>query len=199
MKHQEHIVCIKAEKVCNRKNGFVDYKLKNEDLMLGQRASLERDEDFRQLLPISIFLHDGKVWAYERTSKGNEERLFNKVAVAVGGHWDLADLVTSNSVIDLEASLKKATERELEEEIKLSSTIVESYELERKICADDTEVDKVHMAVVYVHKLDGDGIESAEDQLKTLGFISPQELLSGDYNLEAWARIICEILVTDQE
>ena len=102
-------------------------------------------------------------------------------------------------MIDLKASLKKATERELEEEIKLSSNIVESYELERKICADDTEVDKVHMAVVYVHKLDGDGIESAEDQLKTLGFISPQELLSGDYNLEAWARLICEILVKDEE
>ena len=85
-KHQEHIVCIKSEKVQHRKNGFVDYNLNNQDLMLGQRFALESDEDFRQLLPISIFTYNGKVWAYERTSKGGESRLHNKIAVAVGGH-----------------------------------------------------------------------------------------------------------------
>lgn len=193
-KHQEHIVCVKSEKVAHRKNGFVDYQLNNEDLMLGQRFSLERDDDFRQLLPISIFTYQGKVWAYERTSKGGESRLHNKIAVAVGGHWDLEDLVVENSIIDLEKSLHKATARELEEEIVLSSNIVKTYELSKKICADDTEVDRVHMAVVYVHELDGEGIESAEEQLKAVGFVHPRELLSSDYNLEAWARIICEIL-----
>lgn len=66
------------------------------------------------------------------------------------------------------------------------------------ICADDTEVDRVHMAMIYMHELDGEGIESAEDQLKTVGFVSPQELLDGDYNIEVWARIVCEILVSDQ-
>ena len=193
-KHQEHIVCIKSEKVQHRKNGFVDYNLNNQDLMLGQRFALESDEDFRQLLPISIFTYNGKVWAYERTPKGGESRLHNKIAVAVGGHWDLDDLVIENSIIDLEASLAKATARELQEEVKLSSKIVKSYELDKKICADDTEVDRVHMAVVYVHELDGEGIESAEDQLKSVGFVSPNKLLTGEYNLEAWARIICEIL-----
>ena len=193
-KHQEHIVCIKSEKVQHRKNGFVDYNLNNQDLMLGQRFALESDEDFRQLLPISIFTYNGKVWAYERTSKGGESRLHNKIAVAVGGHWDLDDLVIENSIIDLEASLAKATARELQEEVKLWSKIVKSYELDKKICADDTEVDRVHMAVVYVHELDGEGIESAEDQLKSVGFVSPNKLLTGEYNLEAWARIICEIL-----
>ncbi|WP_426359721.1 NUDIX domain-containing protein [Pseudocolwellia sp. HL-MZ19] len=194
-KHQEHIVCIKSEKVKHREHGFVDYKLNNSDLMLGQRATLEKDDDFRQLLPISIFTHKGKVWAYERTSKGGESRLHNKIAVAVGGHWDLEDLVIENSVIDLEQSLANTMARELEEEVNLTSSIVKTIELEKKVCADDTEVDRVHLAVVYVHELDGEGIESCEDQLKTVGFLSPKELLSGDYNIEAWARIICEILV----
>lgn len=193
-KHQEHIVCIKSDRVKHREHGFVDYKLNSQDLMLGQRAVLENDDDFRQLLPISIFTHKGKVWAYERTSKGGESRLHNKIAVAVGGHWDLADLVVKDSVINLEESLAQATARELEEEVKLSSNIIKTYELEKKVCADDTEVDRVHIAVVYVHELDGEGIESAEDQLKTVGFVTPKELLVGDYNLEAWARIICEIL-----
>lgn len=197
-KHQEHIVCIKSDKVKHREHGFVDYKLNNSDLMLGERASLEKDDDFRQLLPVSVFTHKGKVWAYERTSKGGESRLHNRIAVAVGGHWDLSDLLIKNSIIDLEASLSHTMARELKEEVNLTSSIVKTIELEKKVCADDTEVDRVHIAVVYVHELDGEGIESSEDQLKTVGFISPRELLSGAYNIEGWARIICEILVDER-
>ena len=165
--------------------------------MLGQRAMLEQDDEFRQVLPISIFTHKGKVWAYERTSKGGEDRLHNKVAVAVGGHWDMADLLLVDGVIDLEKSLEAAMERELREEVKLTSSIVKSYKLDDMICADDTEVDRLHIAMIHVHELDGEGLDSAEDQLKTIGFIDPQELLSGDYNIEVWARIICEILVKE--
>jgi len=193
-KHQEHIVCIKSEKVNHHKDGFVDYSLNNADLMLGQRKSLEQDGDFRQVLPMSIFTHKGKVWAYERTSAGGERRLHNKVAVAVGGHWDLEDLVVENSIINLKESLSRTMARELEEEVKLSSTIIKTTELERKVCAMDTEVDRLHLAVVFVHELDGEELDSSEDQLKTIGFISPDELLSGEYNIETWARIICEIL-----
>lgn len=196
-KHQEHIVCIKSSAVKHREHGFVDYELNLADLMLGQRAMLENDDDFRQVLPISIFTHNGKVWAYERTSKGGESRLHNKIAVAVGGHWDMDDILTKDGVIDLEASLQKAMDRELTEEVKLSSNIVKSTTLKKMICADDTEVDRVHMAMIYMHELDGEGIESAEDQLKTVGFVSPKELLEGGYNIEVWARIICQILMAD--
>ncbi|WP_158770944.1 NUDIX domain-containing protein [Paraglaciecola sp. L1A13] len=193
-KHQEHIVCIKSETVKNREHGFVEYELNSADLMLGQRASLEKDDTFRQLLPISVFTHKGKVWAYERTNKGGENRLHNKIAVAVGGHWDLDDLVIKGSIINLHESLKQTMQRELKEEVNLTSNIIKTMELEKKICADDTEVDRHHIAVVYVHELDGEGVNSSEEQLKTVGFVSPTELLSGKYNIEAWARIICEIL-----
>ena len=117
-KHQEHIVCIKSSLVANRRDGLVEYELKASDLMLGQRAVLEHDQEFRQVLPISVFTHQGRVWAYERTSKGGESRLHNKVAVAVGGHWDLADLVIEGGCINLDRSLQRAVERELEEEVK---------------------------------------------------------------------------------
>ena len=198
-KHQEHIVCIKSSAVEHHHNGFVDYDLKLEDIMLGQRAVLEGDYDFRQVLPISIFVHGNKVWAYERTSKGGESRLHSKIAVAVGGHWDMADLTLVNGIIDLKASLSEAMRRELNEEVLLSSKVVSTEVLKNKICCSETDVDKVHMAVVYVHQLDGEGIESAEDQLKTIGFVSPSELLEGDYNLETWAKIICEILVKESD
>ena len=195
IKHQEHIVCIKSSKVKHREHGFVSYELNLADLMLGQRAALEGDDDFRQVLPISVFTHKGKVWAYKRTSKGGEARLHDKVAVAVGGHWDLGDLTLVRGVIDLEDSLRKAMERELEEEVKLTSSVVSSRRLPKMLCADETEVDRVHMGMIYVHELDGEGIQSAEEQLETIGFIHPKELLTENYNIEVWARIICEILL----
>lgn len=196
-KHQEHIVCIKSSHVAHKANGFVDYQLERQDLMLGQRSVLEHDEDFRQVLPISIFTCQGKVWAYERTAKGGESRLHNKIAVAVGGHWDMADLVIENSIINLPLSLEQAMARELAEEVKLTSKIVNSYKLDKMICADESEVDRVHLGMVWVHELDGEGLESAEDQLKTIGFVTPKELLNGDYNMEAWAKIICNIIDKD--
>lgn len=194
MKHQEHIVCIKASHVKHREYGFVDYELRLEDLMLGQRAMLEQDDDFRQVLAISLFTCQGKVWAYRRTPKGGESRLHNKVSVCVGGHWDAEDIVFRDGVIDLDASLDQAIARELREEVRISATIISSRRQPKFICCDDSEVDRVHMAMVWVHELDGEGIESAEAQLETLGFFSPQELLTGDYNLENWARLGCLIL-----
>lgn len=196
-KHQEHIVCIEASKVEHHRDGFVDYDLKLEDLMLGQRSVLENKNSYRQVLPISIFTHDGKVWAYERTSKGGESRLHNKIAVAVGGHWDMADLTLVDGVIDLETSLDRAMERELEEEVRLTSKVISTKPLKHKICSSATEVDEVHMGIVYMHELDGEGIHSAEDQLENVGFVSPSELLNDDYNLETWAQIVCRILLEE--
>jgi len=193
-KHQEHIICVKASLFNERAHGFADYELKLGDLMLGQRAALENDEDFRQVLPISVFTHNGKVWAYTRTPKGGESRLHNKVSVAVGGHWDLADLVVTEGVIDLEASLQTAIDRELEEEVTLTSNVVKSTKLTKIICADDTPVDRVHLAMIWIHELDGEGITPSEDQLETVGFVTPEELLGGDHNIEVWARLIGQIL-----
>ena len=194
MKHQEHIVCIKSDRVSHQSNGTVDYDLELKDLMLGQRSVLEYDADFRQVLPISVFLFNGCIWAYERTKHGGENRLHNKVAVAVGGHWDMSDIVIKDGVIDLPASLENAIKRELVEEIRLTANIINTYKLPRMICANDTEVDKVHIGMVWVHELDGPGLDSAEEQLHALGFITPYELLSGKYNIETWARLICEMI-----
>lgn len=193
-KHQEHIVCIKASKVKNRSNGFVNYDFILSDLMLGMRSNMELDDDFRQVLPIAVFTCKGKIWAYERTSKGGEIRLRNKVSISCGGHWDMADICLENGIIDLEKSMAVALQREIEEEIKLTSKVVKVTRLKNMICADDTEVDRVHIGIIYLYELDGEGVDSAEDKLKTIGFLTPDELLSGDYNAEVWTTIICKIL-----
>ncbi len=196
MKHPQHIICVKASLFGQRENGFSDYEIQGGDIIIAQREMLENDANFRQVQPECVFVNNGKVWAYQRTEAGGEESLHGKIAVAVGGHWDLEDVVSNDSVIDLPASFEKAMSREIEEEVTLTSNIVKIEKLEKLICADDTFVDRHHVAVVHICELDGEGISANEEQLKELGFIDPQELLDGDYNNEVWTRMICEILVS---
>jgi predicted NUDIX family phosphoesterase len=59
-------------------------------------------------------------------------------------------------------------------------------------------VDRVHLGLIWVHELDGTGIEAVEDQLHEIGFVPPLELLNGKYNLETWAKIICHMILPAQ-
>jgi len=192
VKHPQSIVCIPAARVSHKKDGFVDYVLNPADLMIGQRNALESDEAFRQVLPIAVFMYQGKIWTYRRTVTGGESRLHGKFAVAVGGHFDVSDVIHNDSVIDIDASMKKAFAREIDEELNLKSNVVKSHTMTKMICADDTAVDRVHIAAVTLFELDGDDISSAEDQLDTVGFISPEELLSGEYDCEVWTTLIAK-------
>lgn len=195
IKHPQHIVCVPSHLFDHRKDGFATFELRPEYLMVAQREMLERNYSYRQVIAVSIFTHKGKVWAYERTPTGGESALHNKVATCVGGHWDLADLVfDEKSVIDIPASLKKSFERELGEEIIVSSNYVSAQQYPLVICADDQSVDAKHICLITLYELDGELIESNEPEIRAMGFYTPDELLAGGYNLETWARLSCEML-----
>jgi len=197
VKHPQHIICVPASVVEHRANGLVDYQLTNADLTIKRRHELEDSFDYRQVLALVVFTYHGKVWAYERTDSGGEDDLHNKVAVLVGGHWDFGDLVHFDSVIDVAASEQAALERELREEVVVTSSILSKKEMPLKICADDEPVDRKHMCTVFHVELDGEGLaaNTNDEDLKDIGFIDPEELLAGPYNLETWARITCEQLI----
>ena len=195
-KHLAHIVCVDAMHFVNRsEDGFCDFTLEPGDIIIARRHELERDYRFRQVMPMLVFTHKGKIWAYRRTEKGGEKGLHNKVAVVVGGHFDLGDLVYNKSVIDLEKSLENATAREIDEEVLLNgANVVSQTKLDKVITADVTGVDAKHVALVTMIELDAMTVESKEDELESLGFFSPDELLNGDYALETWATMICKMM-----
>ncbi len=195
-KHQQHIVCIPSSVVAHREHGLVDYTLNIADIMLGQRAVLEHNDAFRQVLPIAVFTCKGKVWAYRRGGGIGESRLVGKVSVSVGGHWDAEDIIfKSGSIIDLEASLKQGFDRELAEEVNMTSTIASQYVMDYMICADNTDVDRKHIALITVFELDGEGLSSKEEDLESMGFIDPNVLLQSDLDLETWSVLVCQQLV----
>lgn len=196
-KHQEHIACVQASLFNSRKYGVQEYQLKREDIIFAQRDFLEGNPDYRQVLPIAVLIFNGLVWAYRREKTSGESRLVGKVALAVGGHLDQSDAFQVDSVIDVGRTVDQALARELEEEVVITSDITHVERLDKVIVADATPVDRDHVAIVSIYHLDGDGVASNESQLKGLGFIDPEVLLDekSGYDLEVWARMICEFLV----
>ena len=107
----------------------------------------------------------------------------------------MADLVFEKSVIDAEASVAKAVAREIDEEVTLNgAAVVNTRRLDKVVAADVTGVDAKHIAMVTIVELDKPLVESNEEELETIGFLTPRELLDGDYHLETWAEIICKLL-----
>lgn len=196
LKHQEHIVCVPSSVVKHRENGFVDYTLKAEDVVLVQRAKAEQDDSYRQIIPVNVFTHGGKVWAYKRTPSGGEERLHGGVTCCVGGHFDVQDIfLDAGSTIDISVSLSIAESRELEEEVDIRSEFMHSYTLPKMICCDDTEVDRHHMCIVTIHELAGTDMDSKEDQLESLGFVDPVWLLDECEYTESWGKMVAKLLI----
>lgn len=192
----QHILCVDASHFKYRTNGFATYNLTNNDIIIAQREQLETNDQYRQVLPINIFLTSDKsmIWAYQRTEHGQEDRLHGKIAVAVGGHWDLNDVVANNSIIDVDASLSKAIERELSEEVTINGTILESNTCNRVICADETDVDRKHVAILRINVVsEKTTIIPNEPDLLSLGFIDITTL-TNNFKNETWTNKIIEIL-----
>lgn len=204
-KLNEHIVAIPAivlEEYHVDNLGIVsDFQLKQKDIILAQREFLETTNDFRQVLPVVVFTHKGLVWAYKRTKKGNEQGLHDQVSVAVGGHWDLEDIISESmfkSNINVDFSLEVALDREISEEVDLQSLVLKKSQL-CTLAASVTEVDKKHLAIIQCYELLSMDIESSEDELESMGFLHPNELLekekSGEITLETWAQVACKTLL----
>lgn len=173
-----------------------------EGMILGQREALEKDPSYRQVLPYVVMAktEDGKtkVFAYRRGNGVGEARLSGNVSIGIGGHIDLADVVVEGSVVDTMGTILKSMSRELGEEVVLQDA-GESLELgSLGILLDNSnDVGKVHMGMVILATLpEGAGAECREEELETLGFMTPQELLDSGLPLENWTRILCEHIVS---
>ena len=173
-------------------------------LWLGPRPHLEEldpletstDTAILQLIPYVVIHHGGKVAAYVRPNKGNEARLHGKVSVGLGGHVDLADVIHTDSVLDLDATLRDACVREVEEEVSLKvdpATIKWSGLIYRK----DGPVDRVHLGIVAEIHADDRMLKaiSSSEETGEIRFTNPSTIEAdmAEYEIEAWTRAVLEL------
>jgi len=125
----------------------------------GQRDELELDTDYRQPI-VYTALCDGnnRVFVYKR-SGGGEKRLDAQMSIGIGGHVDIGDEGNTNW-----ETIQNSFRRELKEEVpSLGDFNPANLRFEGILLSDETDVDKVHMAVLMQYFVDDlDNIEFDE-------------------------------------
>lgn len=148
------------------------------------RPDAELDPTHKQIIPYSIFHHQGRYLVYTRGGKSGEKRLHAKQSIGIGGHI--------NPVDEREDSLAETTyfngvEREIVEELVLKGN--HTQKVIGLINDDSNEVGQVHLGVVHLFDLDHDEVSSNEDAILDLHFASLEELTAAADNLETWSSI----------
>ena len=136
------------------------------------------DHRVRQIIPYVVVVDAGKVSLFRR--KRGDKRLVDGFTIGTGGHVEPGDLYGNRHDI-----LFNAAAREVKEELgaDIKSLTMTNIAIE----SDATEVDRVHLGVVFVVELTKAPV-CADDELEWNGWKTFSEL--DLYELESWSEII---------
>jgi predicted NUDIX family phosphoesterase len=196
VKHQEHIISVFAD-VAAPSTRLIDsatVNIESKDVVIMQRALLETNPKFRQLIPYVVVKQGDKYLAYERSKSGGESRLHNLFSIGIGGHVDAVDAVyDAKGVFQLTDTLRTGMYRELHEELGLTEADFLGMTTIGYLSKDVTPVDEVHLGIVLVAEVHADlVITSKEDALNLAGFLAADELAK--LNLESWSETVVDHL-----
>lgn len=168
-------------------------------MYLEEMRGMSSYPQYIQLIPYILFRNSGKYLFYARPVAGGEERLHGKISIGVGGHVDLADVVTdvATDAIDLDATLMRCARRESSEEIGLTVGD-DAIRFMAVLYVDDQEVDALHLGIVAICDISDaqmDDIrvnaELGRHGFETLGGIAAACRADGTA-METWTRIVIE-------
>jgi len=154
-----------------------------------ERPAAELDPTHKQLIPYSIFHHQGRYLCYTRGGGSGEKRLVAKRSVGIGGHINPVD--QSHDGLG-ETMYFNSIEREIAEELVLGGTHTQS--VIGLINDDATEVGSVHLGVVHRFELGSKEVRSNEEAIQDLRFHTLAELRAMHGELETWSQIIVDHL-----
>ncbi len=154
-----------------------------------ERPAAEQDPSHKQIIPYSLFHHQGRYLCYTRGGASGEKRLVAKRSVGIGGHINPVD--ESHDGLG-ETLYFNGIEREIAEELVLGGS--HRQRVIGLINDDSNEVGSVHLGVVHVFDLENDDVRSNEDAIQDLAFHPLAGLVAEKDSLESWSRICIEHL-----
>jgi len=127
-----------------------------------------------------------------KNGKNGETRLNNKYSLGLGGHIEKQDIKNIKRNV-LEDSLL----REVEEEVGMNGTI-KGTKFVGLINSDATEVDDVHIGVLYIIETDATEAKPKDGEIAFWNFVKKKDILKAvredNGELEEWSRIILQTL-----
>jgi predicted NUDIX family phosphoesterase len=145
------------------------------------RAEMERDRDFKQVIPYLVLRDGVRYFLMRRTRAGGDERLHDRWSIGVGGHLNPGDG-------DLGGGLR----REWAEEVEADFT--PEFRLVGLLNDDTTDVGSVHIGAVFVAEAAGRRVAIRETEKLSGAFADPAAVAAVAGDLETWSRLVFEAL-----
>jgi predicted NUDIX family phosphoesterase len=154
------------------------------------RPHAEGDESFRQVIE-----HDGKFASYKRIA--GDPRLVGQFAIGIGGHVNSSDIRHEHrnddkKIIDVYATIAQGTIREVFEETDGVSCSRQSKRRIGVIYSDHGPVERVHIGLVEIWKLDHADVSLREQGKKELDWHTVEDLTA--LPLEHWSFLCVQWL-----
>lgn len=152
------------------------------------RCEAECNPDFKQIIPYVLLEHKPTDRYYLTTRIGGDERLLGLASLGLGGHMDEGE------------SAQDCLWRELNEEIGLSSDECAAPSLLGYLYSEKTEVDSVHVGMVYHICTDRENITCLEKDKLIGDWFTPHELkeVYDSGHLESWSRTLFDSLLKEK-
>lgn len=160
-----------------------------------QKIPAEKDPSFQQIIPYVVLIHNGKIFLYERPSKGvtNEDRYSRKLSIGLGGHIEPID--ESEDDKDL---IVKSIQREIQEEVGYYEKLFVNHKgyinfTPKVIETSNQDLDLFHFGVIFTAEIKENNFTSNKEVVHG-SFKTKEELKSSEvYNrLENWSRVLVE-------
>jgi predicted NUDIX family phosphoesterase len=149
------------------------------------RDLAETDPTHKQIIPYSLFHHQGRLLHYVRGKKSGEQRLASKGSLGIGGHINTEDAAAASLV---RSTYENGVEREVNEELKLGCSYTQR--IVGLLNDDSNEVGQVHLGVVHVFDLASMEVQPNEAPITQLEFLTRAELQARREMLESWSQIL---------
>ncbi len=188
---------------------FLDWVARGQHThVIAQREMLESYDGVRQAQMYNVVMracHVGYEYlVYQRTPKGGEPTLHDKVSIGWGGHTDLAMAVIDplTSVLNFGATMITALETEMDEELKIADAsgkkirFVEAFrsKIGTGLLLQDTKPEIFHAGIVNFIEVDqAYDFDTNEDEITMLGWFSSDQIKEQfGSQLESWTKLILE-------
>ncbi len=145
------------------------------------RAEMERDPEYKQIIPYLVLRDDERYFLMQRTRAGGDARLFEHWSIGVGGHLNPGD-----------ADLQGGSAREWREE--LVADFQPDFDPVALLNDDTTEVGAVHLGVVCLADAAGRAVKVRETDKLSGSFVPSAEVAAVADHLETWSQLVFEAL-----
>ena len=176
---------------------FLDSKW-NQYGSVQRRGDMEKDINYKQIIPSMIIKQGDKYFTYTRLEGGGESRLHGKSSITIGGHanhvedyWNFEHLMAVNAKRELEEEVYVLDEngKEIDNHLRLTKNM----SIKGLIYNSLTDVDAVHIGLLTMIEIPEDwNVEVKETDVLEGKFRTVEEIK--ELELENWTKSALEVL-----